>query len=235
MSTEANRSLTKKPTFAEKAYEVMKRAILRGEIPEGSFLSEEVAKRYGVGRTPFREACNRLHQQQLVDLVPRHGFLVRGISFKDVVDIFELRLMLEVASAEFAVVRGTDAEVQRLFDQTLDSLEVRSTIEKIIDANTRFHLSLAQMSHNAELVRTLANLLERYEALSYAEARNGKLMPQSLKQWHLPIVKAIQSRDSAAARTAMCQDLFESHRLILPAEPPVFAATDLAHILSKAP
>src|SRR5215469_9985913 len=164
-----DRSLTKKPTFAEQAYEVMKRAILKGEIPEGSFLTEEVAKRYGIGRTPFREACNRLHQQQLVDLVPRHGFLVRGISFKDVVDIFELRLMLEVASAEFAVIRGSNKEVQQLFDQTSDSVQGSGTIEKIIDANTRFHLSLARMSHNAELVRTLAGLLERYEALSYAE------------------------------------------------------------------
>jgi len=120
-----------------------------------------------------------------------------------------------------------------LFDQTSDSLEGSSTIEEIIDANTRFHLSLAQMSRNTELVRVLANLLERYEALSYAEARNGKLVPQSLKQWHLPIVQAIRSRDSAAARAAMCQDLFESHRLILPTAPPVFAETNFAEMLHQ--
>jgi len=62
----------RKRTLTEEAYEVIKRGIQRGEIGEGAFLSEgEVRRKYGIGRTPFREACNRLHHEQLLEVVPR--------------------------------------------------------------------------------------------------------------------------------------------------------------------
>lgn len=54
-------------TQTEKAYEGMKGSILRGELPEGIFLVEHrMMERYGIGRTPYREACNRLHYEGLL-------------------------------------------------------------------------------------------------------------------------------------------------------------------------
>ena len=222
-----------KLTFSEIAYRTLKQAVLRGEIPEGTFLHEtEVAKRYGIGRTPLREACNRLHQQQLVELVPRRGFMVRGISFREVVDLFEFRLMLEVAAAELAISRGSDAEIQELGAILTEDC---SSIEDLIQVNSRFHLSIAQMSRNAELAKTLGQILERYELLSYAEARSSKFTPQSFKELHEPIVDGLRNRDVTATRTAVCRDILESQRLIFPPNPPEYSTTAITQILSEAP
>ena len=61
-------------TKTEKAYQAIKRAIVKGELSEGTFLSEsDVIQKYGVGRTPFREACNRLIHEGLLEVVPRRG------------------------------------------------------------------------------------------------------------------------------------------------------------------
>src|SRR5579872_859838 len=78
-----------KLTQTEKAYTTIKRGILQGEIPEGAFLVEsEVLSRYGIGRTPYREACNRLIHEGLLDAVPRRGYMVPEIPFHTVCDTF---------------------------------------------------------------------------------------------------------------------------------------------------
>ena len=84
------KSSSKEWTQGEKAYGTIKRAILRGEIPQGVFLSEaEITRQYGTGRTPYRKACNRLHHDRLLEAVPRRGYLVPEISFHAARDLFE--------------------------------------------------------------------------------------------------------------------------------------------------
>src|SRR5882762_407718 len=67
-----------------------------------------------VGRTPFREACNRLNREGLLDVLPRHGYLVPEISFRSVCDLFETRLILEMAIAELAAIRASDQDIEEL-------------------------------------------------------------------------------------------------------------------------
>jgi DNA-binding GntR family transcriptional regulator len=63
-----------KLTQTEKAYAAIKKAILRGEIEEGTLLSESaITMRYRIGRTPYREACNRLLHERMLKAVPRRG------------------------------------------------------------------------------------------------------------------------------------------------------------------
>jgi len=69
---------------------------------------------YGIGRTPFREACNRLHREGLLEVVPRRGYLVPVISFETVRDLFELRFVLESAIAELAATRATEAQIEEM-------------------------------------------------------------------------------------------------------------------------
>src|SRR6266446_9229971 len=104
-----------KLTQTETAYAALKKAILRGEIEEGVFLSESaIMHRYGIGRTPFREACNRLHDERLLEVVPRRGYLVPEVSYQAVGAIFETRLILEGAIAELACERATERDLEDL-------------------------------------------------------------------------------------------------------------------------
>src|SRR5437868_4755105 len=102
-------------TLADRAYRVLKQGILRGEFPEGSFLSEaEILSRHGLGRTPFREACNRLHNEKLLEVVPRRGYFVPEPSFRAVRDLLEARMLIEGTAAELAAARAEPSELTTL-------------------------------------------------------------------------------------------------------------------------
>src|SRR5947207_13710747 len=88
-------------TLTEKAYQCIMEGIVRGEVEEGVFLSEkEIMSRYGIGRTPSREACNRLHHEHLLDAVPHRGCLVPEMSLKELRDLCEPRAHVEGAVSE---------------------------------------------------------------------------------------------------------------------------------------
>lgn len=202
------------PTQAEKAYDALKRAIVRGEIPEGSFLSEpEIMARHRIGRTPYREACNRLHHEGLLQVVPRRGYFVPEISFQTVRELFEARLILEDAIAELASSRANEqeiAELDRLAKQTPRSARAKEDPGALIQANTRFHLQLARMSRNGQLVDMLTRNLESTERLMYLELRSSGFRPEEFRMLHGQIVAALRMRDADAARQAVWQDISQA-------------------------
>ena len=92
---------------SEKAYNILKAAVLTGEIPPGKVLQETVlTEKFGLSRTPFREACNRLQNEQLLEILPRHGYYIPELSLRVVRDLLECRLLLETSIAEAAALRA---------------------------------------------------------------------------------------------------------------------------------
>jgi len=158
-----------------KAYEIIKRALLQGEIEGGAFLSQDVVMRkYGIGRTPFREACNRLQHEQLLGAVSRIGYMVPKNSSRSLREIFEVHVILQRVVAELAAARATSEEVKELDEVThrMISLEKSTnSYEEVVRANTPFHLCLARMAHNQELVRLVTSILKRTQRLC---RRGGK-------------------------------------------------------------
>lgn len=203
-------------TLTEKAYEAIKRGILRGEIEEGEFLVEmEVMRRYRFGRTPFREACNRLHHEGLLEVVPHRGYLVSEMSFRSVHDIFEARLILEGVIAELAALRATPAQVEQLGrlakPTALTKRAGTDYFEARVRANTEFHLCLVRMTQNRELETLVTGILERTERLSYMVARHIPRKPEEFELKHLPIVHALRRRDPLATRNAVVGDINQGH------------------------
>lgn len=213
------KQITEKPTQTEKAYAAIKRAILQGDIQEGAFLSEaEVMSLYRIGRTPFREACNRLHHEGLLQAVPRHGYLVPEISFQSVRDLFEVRLILEAAIAEFAAVRATDGEIADLRKLASEApakggLENES-VRSIIEANIRFHLQLAKAARNRNLLDLLTRNLEAGERLMYLELRSSSFRDREFQLVHGRIVDALETRNPRAVRDAVLDDIIQAQHVI---------------------
>jgi DNA-binding GntR family transcriptional regulator len=199
------------PTITETAYWALKRAIVQGRFPEGAFLSEaDVMQAYGIGRTPFREACNRLHHEELLEAVPRRGYMVRKMSFRQVRDFFELRLLVESTVAELAAVRATPDQIvqlEKLASPPLVAEGRDQQMEELTDANRRFHLYLASMTTNEELSKLMSQTLERSTRISYIELSSGRFHQPDLERFHRPIVEAVRARDAAAARQAMVADI----------------------------
>src|SRR6266705_3005710 len=215
------KGLASKHTLTEKAYACIKEGIVRGEIEEGVFLSEkDIKKRYGIGRTPFREACNRLHHEHLLEVVPRRGYLVPEMSLQEVRDLFELRVLVEGAIAELAAARANPREIEdlaRLAEQSSPPGFSRQGHYDRAETNTNFHLCLASMAHNRELMRLEKSVLERTKRLAYNVARStgvrGKEM--SLTSLHRPIVEAIRRGDRAAARRAVVHDIQQAQTILV--------------------
>lgn len=192
----------------------MKKGILRGEMKEGAFLSEtEIGARYGIGRTPYREACNRLHHEGLLEVVPRRGYLVPEISFQAMRDLFEMRLILEGKIAELAAVRASPAEIdelERIANRPLPPKPTMNDFEDVIRTNNEFHLRLAAMSQNRELVKMVSGILERMQRPMYLELRSSPYQVSRSMLLHKPIVAAIRKRNQAAARQALLQDITQA-------------------------
>jgi DNA-binding GntR family transcriptional regulator len=214
-----SRTGTEKPTQTEKAYSAIKKAILQGDIQEGAFLSEaDIMARYRIGRTPFREACNRLHHEGLLQAVPRHGYLVPEISFQSVRDLFEVRLILEGAIAELAAVRATDQEIRELRKLAGEvpgkSGNESELVRSIIEANVRFHLQLAKSARNRNLLDLLTHNLEAGERLMYIELRSSRFRDRELKAVHGRIVDALETRNPKAVREAVLDDIVQAQQVI---------------------
>lgn len=208
-------------TLTEKAYRCIKEGIVRGEIEEGVFLSEKgIMKRYRIGRTPFREACNRLHHEQLLEVVPRRGYLVPQMSLQEVRDLFEVRVLVEGSVAELAAVRANSREIEELAvlaDQSLPSNPSRKGANDRAELNANFHLRLAAMAHNRELMRLESSVLERTRRLAYNVAHSIGVEEEemSLQTLHRPIVDAILRRDRAATRRAVIHDIYQAQTILL--------------------
>lgn len=208
-----------KLTQTEKAYAALKKAILRGEIEEGVFLSEsDIMRRYGIGRTPYREACNRLHYERLLEVVPRRGYLVPEFSYQAVCAIFETRLILEAAIAELACARATEQDLEdlgRLAGKPLQSSNPELDFASLIQANTDFHVRLAKTTRNRELVELLTRNLEKTERLMYIELRCSRFWDTEFEMLHRRIVDALRSRDPRRAREALLSDITDAQRATL--------------------
>jgi DNA-binding GntR family transcriptional regulator len=206
-------------TQAEKAYLALKRAILHGEIEEGSFLSEaEITVRYKVGRTPYREACNRLLHEKLLQVVPHRGYLLPEISFQTVCELFEVRLILEDSVAQLATARATEhdiRELERLVKESFSSKKLKASISEFVEANAKFHLTLAKASKNRRLVELVKQTLENTERLMYIELRSSGARTSDFRTSHEPILTALKRRDVAAVRTAVWKDITEGQSLTL--------------------
>jgi DNA-binding GntR family transcriptional regulator len=198
-------------TLADRAYAILKHGILHGEFPEGGFLNETaILARYAIGRTPFREACNRLHNEQLLEAVPRRGYFVPELSFRGVRDLLETRIVLEGIAAELAASRAEPAEIDELeacFREALAAARGAKSLDRLIESNQRFHLQIAKMSHNREFENLLRGVLERSIRLVYLAASGSKQVPKDIETLLRPIVDAIRKNNPAAARKAVTADI----------------------------
>lgn len=198
-------------TLVDRAYRLLKHGILRGEFPEGSFLTEAaILSRCSIGRTPFREACNRLHNEQLLEVVPRRGYFVPELSFRAVRDLLETRIMLEGVAAELAALRAEPHEVEALesyYKEALEAARAPSGLDTLIEANQKFHLQIARMAHNREFETLLRGVLERSTRLVYLAASGSKQIPRDIETLLKPIVDSIRRKNAVAAHDAVVADI----------------------------
>lgn len=184
------------------AYRAIRDAILSGEVQGGERLNQdELAKRLGVSRAPVRDALNRLQAEGLVQSVSRSGaMLVAEASEQEMVDLYELRAILDTASTRLACERMSAESLGRLRDIVAETERATeaSELQAIVQAHAAFHALIYRASGNAELARVAQNLWDRtcrFRMLALSSEENAR---RGLEQ-HRAILGALETRDAQRA------------------------------------
>jgi GntR family transcriptional regulator, rspAB operon transcriptional repressor len=148
-------------TKAEAAYRALRRAIVALAIEGGKPLDEvALGERFGIGRTPLREALKRLALEQLVVAPPDRTPYVRSFSLTDLEPLFETRLLLEVPVASVAAERATEADLTALDSNPaeMERAVARGDVYDTIEFDYVFHLLVARATQNRFLAEAINQL-----------------------------------------------------------------------------
>ena len=148
------------PSLHLRVFKEIEQAILNGTFAPGDSLVEtRLSAELGVSRTPVREALRQLELEGLVYSVPNKGFVVIGISEKDINDIYTIRMAIEGLAARWAAEHITDDEIDRLREvvELQEFYAGRDDVLQVWHLDSRFHEQIYQYSRSAPLKYMLSN------------------------------------------------------------------------------
>ena len=192
-------------TRTERLADEIAAAVLSGEFAPGLRLDEAMlAERFGVSRTPVREALRRLASTGLIDLKPRRGATVADATSAQLETLFGAMAEIEAACARLAAMSMTPIERRRLqnLHESMSALVARGERDDYAGANIAFHTCLYAGAHNDILADFASGLRRRLAPFRRAQFRADGRLARSHAE-HAAVVKAILACDAAAAHAAM--------------------------------
>jgi DNA-binding GntR family transcriptional regulator len=197
-----------------KVFEQVRREILSCTLMPGEELREgELAKRYGVSKSPVRDAMQKLEFEGLIEIEPRRGHRVKPISVADAEDILDLRVILETGAVRRIAERADDAALADLDRfRTADT-----TIAAFTAYNRDFHKHLSRLSGNRRLAEETQRVMEMYDRLcvvSLSNKRGADSFAEPLAD-HNAIIDALQARDGTKAARLLTRHVTRSRGSIM--------------------
>ncbi|WP_116597201.1 GntR family transcriptional regulator [Primorskyibacter marinus] len=184
------------------AYSLILDAIDVGVFRPGDRLVEsDLAERFGVSRTPIREALQRLETQSLLARDGR-SLIVASLDHNQMAELYVVRTELEGLAARLAARHATEEEVQVLRDMVIEDRALLEDPAALARTNRRFHKQIHLTSHNRYLVQQL-DLVYRSMALMATTSLAAEGRGANALEEHLAIVDAIARRDEDAAYAAL--------------------------------
>jgi DNA-binding GntR family transcriptional regulator len=190
--------------LSDRATDQLRSMIITLKLEPGSVLDEgALSQRLGCGRTPLREALQRLADERLVVVLPRRAAAVAPITISDLKEIYEARIPMECLSARLSASRATAGHVTQL-EESVEAIAGATihTAEETARSDWAFHYALARASDNQYLCDSVRRILGPAMRLTYSTHVEGQ---PSLARYeeHLAILNAIKARDADAADAEM--------------------------------
>ncbi len=189
---------------AAQAYRDIERMIVFQELQPGALVSEAVLMdKTGLGRTPVREALQRLSRNRMVEIHPNKGVLVPPNSVEAELRMLELRRVLEALAVRLACRHATAPERQQMKVMaqrltTVDGFSLREYAETVKGT----HDLIANGSHNEYLADAMAPLQGLSRRFWFSRVVDEQAEIKAGSQLHIAILQAILGRDADAAETA---------------------------------
>ena len=147
--------ITAHQPLSERAYQELRRLIVRLELAPGAVLrDDDLQARLGLGRTPIREALQRLERDQLVTVVPRRGVFVSNVDVADLAVLYESRAILEPYAMRLAAARGSLRQWAEM-EAALDHALPRSSADELLAIDRRCRELVWEAADNRFLTATL--------------------------------------------------------------------------------
>jgi DNA-binding GntR family transcriptional regulator len=192
-------------TQADRLAESIADSVLSGEFPPGFHLDENaLAERFGVSRTPVREAIRLLASTGLIDVKPRRGAHVATATSAQLEQLFGAMAEMEATCARLAAMSMTPIERRRLQNrhEGMAAIVLADDREAYAGANVDFHTQIYAGAHNETLASFAASLRRRLAPFRRAQFRTEGRTSRSHAE-HSAVVRAIIACDPPSAHAAM--------------------------------
>jgi DNA-binding GntR family transcriptional regulator len=188
-------------TLAEGAYRAIEELIVTQRLPPGAMVSEnQLSEQLGCGRTPIREALQRLRFQGYVDIHPRRGAQVSSIDILKQLELLEVRRPLEVLVAELASRRARDSERQAMLALAADIRTAAATADPVryLQATRAIHEAEVAAAHNSVLAATIGVIHGQSRRFWFAQTEASGTFTEG-SEIHADKLRTIAAGDAAAA------------------------------------
>lgn len=194
----------------------LRELITRGELAPGSRLNERMlTERFGISRTPLREALKVLSSEGLVELLPNRGAVVTTITAADAEDLFQVMAVLEALGGELACLRATDQEIAAItaLHAQMREFYERRDLEDYFELNQLIHQKIIDCAGNKELS-------DAYRRISVRIRRPRFMANLSRPRWqeamheHEQILDALTRRDSEGLKALLAEHLDNKSQVI---------------------
>ncbi|MCK5308169.1 MAG: GntR family transcriptional regulator [Zetaproteobacteria bacterium] len=188
-------------TLRERIVDFVKEAIIKGRLRPGERIPEpELAERFGVSRTPIREAFRQLESEGFLTVIPRKGAVVSPITDKDVREFYTIKSLLEGFAARSACTSThfTAGDIKRMegLNGQMARLAGKDDFKGFFKLDNQFHDIFLRACGNDKLCSLLNNLVQQFERFRRTSLSQPGRMKNSVKQ-HDDIIGAFKKRDAA--------------------------------------
>lgn len=184
-----------------KVFNQLQNDIINGKYQPGDSLIEtRLSDELGVSRTPVREAIRQLELEGLVQAVPNKGAIVKGISSKDIQDIYTIRMLIEGLAARWATEKITPGELEELKEvvELEEFYTSKNDFDHLLKSDSRFHEIIFKASKSKPLMHTLSTFhhyVQKARNTSMSSPGRAKVVLEE----HKAILQAIISGDPGKA------------------------------------
>lgn len=195
--------------LSESIFIELRSAILRGKLRPGEKLSEQqVCDKFGLSRTPVREAFRQLEVEGLIETIPNRGAFVVGLSKRDIEDLYEMRKAYEILAVKWAIERITKEEMEKLEEayEFMEFYTMKKEADKMLNINMQFHNLIYKASRNRMLEHTLSTYQFYLKETESNSAYLDGYLEDVLKE-HKQIYNAFVEKDTEKGMAAAAMHL----------------------------
>lgn len=187
--------------MSNNVYETIKERIVTLEYDPGYILNEfDIAKEFGLSRTPVREAFKKLQNDKLLNIIPRVGAQVTQIDFKHIKCVFEVEKVLDALCTKLALQKANEDEIRKL-EEVVESFKqhyAEMDYDKVIKNDSEFHRIIRELARNQVLSEILDGIHTQLERLWYY-TQNKVTDIHCFTNTYIQIINAMKEKDEEKA------------------------------------